>query len=228
MALTLELSHTEVIENERIAMTEINLNSTSQQTIAFFESLFGKVDENGFTEIVMGQPAIFVHRILPNEKADCITLFTTGMSTNALPVSSVGTGEMFRFAELFIQLPATWPMDSQSMRDIDHRWPIEWLQSLARGPFLAGMPLTGPLQIFENDTREDTLSPNNQFTGMMLLAEKRYERTDNETCVLYRMIPLYWEESQLVYASGPQPILQALDKARSPFIVDIHRKNVAV
>jgi hypothetical protein len=40
------------------------------------------------------------------------------------------------------------------------------------------------------------------------------------------MITRYREERQLVYQRGPQPILQALDKARSPFIVDLNRTNV--
>ena len=137
--------------------------------------------------------------------------------------------EAYQFAELFIQLPRDWPVDSTSLQDLENGWPIVWLRNLARYPHLNEASL-GPFTIITNaDSYGGHLTPNSKFTAILLLAEHMVESEDWDHPVnLYRMMPLYSEEVELHRKSQMTGLLNAFDRHKVSFVVDMNRKNVAL
>jgi hypothetical protein len=191
----------------------------------FFVDQFGRIQKNSINEIVHGDPSITIYVIPPNEKANCVTLFTAGMS--AQPMQAPKGAEEFRFAEFFLQLPADWPMTSAALTQPDHGWPIEWLRNLARFPFHNNTWIGGVSATFANESAKDVLAPNNRFTGMFAFAEHRFQRqSDGANVMLYRLIPLFWEEIQLERKQGVPALMRAFDKHQIGFVIDSQRINV--
>jgi hypothetical protein len=191
----------------------------------FFVTQFGRIQRNSINEIVHGDPSITIYVIPPNEKANCVTLFTAGMS--AQPMNTPPHANVFRFAELFLQLPADWPMTSAALTQPDHGWPIEWLRNLARFPFHNNTWIGGVSATFGNESAKDVLAPNNRFTGMFAFAEHRFQRqSDGANVMLYRLIPLFWEEIQLERKQGVPALMRAFDKHQIGFVIDSQRINV--
>jgi hypothetical protein len=83
-----------------------------------------------YHEIVSDRIHLDVLEYAPTADRPTWLLVTCGMS--ALPMTSPeGTG---RFAELCLELPATWPIDEEAFRDERHYWPIHLMKTLARLP----------------------------------------------------------------------------------------------
>jgi len=54
------------------------------------------------------------------------TLVTTGMSDYAM--TAPAGAEDYRHIELFMHLPADWPLSQEAWNEPNHYWPIEWKQ----------------------------------------------------------------------------------------------------
>ncbi len=84
------------------------------------------------------------------------------------------------------------------------------------------------MAVFANDSPNETLSPNNQFCGVMLFAHLRYQRADQCWVYVYRLLPLYWEEIELINREDVGALLNRFDSQSVGFAVDLHRKNVGL
>lgn len=62
------------------------------------------------------------------------SLVTVGMSDIAMPTPP--GAETYRYAELLLALPRTWPMSSPAWKREENYWPIRCLRALARMPYL--------------------------------------------------------------------------------------------
>lgn len=193
--------------------------------IDFFGSQFGPVKKESLIEIVPTTPAIAVHVVPASEGRDYVILFTTGMSAHAMTVPK--GSEEFRYAELFIQLPAKWPLSKQALEDRNYFWPIHWLRWVAKYPHQNQTWLGAPATIVAEEEPPQPFAPKIKFTSMLLLADKQLESETGKTIKLYRMAPLYTEERQLEIDKGIAALMRAFDKHNVPFIVDLKRKNVA-
>ncbi len=98
---------------------------------------------------------------------------------------------------------------------------------MAQYPHNADAWLGAPVTLMANDEPPKPLWPGSEFTTQMLFAESSFERSDGNTVQLYRMIPLYTSEREYELQHGLKRFMQALDKNKVPFIVDIHRKPFA-
>ena len=198
----------------------------ADEMIAFCEQDFGPVDPQALIEIVAStDPAITLHVVRPDKKRQHITVFTTGMSDKAMKVPK--DGKEFRFAELFIQLPAFWPLDKAHLEQHPNSfWPFEWLRKIAAYPHANKTWLGGPATIIANDDPPEPLAPKLKFTSLLALAEKQFTRTNGDLIRLYRLLPLYTEERDLEIREGIGALMNALDDNSIPFVVDLKRKNV--
>ena len=190
---------------------------------AFFEALYGPAETNSIHEVVSSEPEIEIQIIKPQDACNCITLFTTGMSVAAM---NAGIGEEdYRYGELFIQLPATWPVTADKFRDANFGWPVNWLRRIAQFPHLNELSL-GPAVVLGNSSPEETFAENNQFTGMLAIAEKSFRRSDEQGIVqFYRLLPLFWNEMQLEENGGLGALLKSLDDHKIDFVVDMQRPS---
>ena len=99
-----------------------------------------------YHELISDLVHIDVHVVNPTPQRNCYTLVTSGLSE--APMSVPEGLEALRFAELFIQLPPTWPLHELNKVAARRReespaeaaaaerwyWPIRWLKTLARLP----------------------------------------------------------------------------------------------
>ena len=197
----------------------------SEYVVAYFEEHFGPVRPGALIEIVPVEPPIAVHCVPAGEGRSHITLFTTGMSEQAMKVPQ--GSEDYRHAELFIQLPAGWPLTKKALADPKHGWPIRWLRQIAKYPHQNGTWLGGPATLIANDDPPQPLGPGLPFTSWLLIAEHDFVSSDGRKIQLFRMLPLYTEERNLEIQKGIAALLRALDRNSVPFIVDLKRKSVA-
>jgi hypothetical protein len=200
-------------------------NGVGQEVVAYFEEHFGPPQPQSQIEIVPTDPPISIHVIPAAEDRKYVTLFTTGMSAQAMNVPE-GTDD-FRFAELFIQLPANWPIDKKSLSSSKHGWPINWLRSIAKYPHQNSTWLGGPVTIIANGEPPEPLAPGLKFTSFLIMAEENVATSDGRTIYLYRLTPLYTEERQLEIKKGIPALVRALDERGVSLVVDLNRKNVA-
>ena len=217
---------TEEILGQQPARLRSDAEADADEVIAYFEEHFGPVDPLALVEIVPEGPPITIHVVRAAKDRQCVTLFTTGMS--ALPMTVPTGNEAFRYAELFLQLPADWPLDAKSLATSRHGWPIQWLRSSARYPNLHQTWLGGPTTIIANGEPPEPLAPEVKFTSLFLIAERDFPRSDGETVQLYRLLPLYTEERELEIQSGLPALMLAFDALSLPFLIDIHRPNAAL
>ncbi|MEX1224037.1 MAG: suppressor of fused domain protein [Pirellulales bacterium] len=200
--------------------------SPEMETVAYFQKQFGSVQPLALREIVPDDPSISIHAISPTTKRRSLILFTTGLSQR--PMNTPPDGQEFRFAELFIELPADWPLDENSLSDPRFGWPIHWLRSTAKYPVQHDTWLGGPLTIIANEEPPQPLAPGLEFTSLLLLAEKRFTTSDGRDIRIYRMTPLYTEERELEISQGAAALMNAFDKKGIAFKFDPKRPNVAI
>jgi hypothetical protein len=199
--------------------------SLEEEIIAHFDDHFGPVQSMSLGEIVPDDLPITIHVIPAAAGRNCVTLFTTGMSRRSMQVPE--GNEEYRFAELFVQLPRGWPLTKNALRDPNNAWPVKWLRRMAKYPYQNQTWLGGPVTIVSNGDPPERLSPNNDFTAMLLLAESDFRTRDHRIVQLYRMFPLYSEEREFELAHDAAALMRAFDRCSISFVVDLNRPNAA-
>lgn len=192
------------------------------EVVQYFQENCGDVAPRSLIEIVPTGLPVAIHVIPPAGNRTHVTLFTTGLSTKRMNVPSRWSA--FAFAEVFIELPGDWKYDSP---EAQWHWPVEWLRRIAQYPHDNNTNLGGPFTIIANDDPPKPLAPDTQFTCLLILAEKSFERTDGETVQLYRVIPLYTDERELELREGAPALMRAFDRNNVAFVVEMGRRSVA-
>ncbi len=154
-------------------------------------------------------------------------LFTLGMSL--VPMRVPEGQEAFRYAELAIELPPTWPLTTEALAQREHGWPIEWLLTLARYPYQQKTWLGAPVTILENGNPPQPIAPGTRLAAMLLLTRTTDDiaQTDGTTVKLYKLIPLYPEECQLEKDQGLPMLFAAFDQKGFSDVVDVNRPSAA-
>ena len=197
-----------------------------EEVIDYFSKHFGPVHPLALRDIVPTAPGIAIHRIPASVERPYLTLFTTGMSSRAMiaPVDNEETAK-FRYAELFIQLPADWPLDLDSLADPDRGWPIRWLRFIGTYPHQSGEWLGGPIAIVANGELPKPFAPKTPFTSMLLVAERSLVSREGLTIQLYRLTPIFTEERDLEKREGMEALFKAFTKRNVPMVVDVNRTS---
>jgi len=196
--------------------------STVGEVLRHFAENVGAVDKLAVIEIVRTDPPIRVHAVPADAGHDCVTLFTSGMSSRPMTVpADFPHSADYRLAELFIQLPPDWPY--RDLHNPLYNWPVRWLQWLSKYPHQQGTWLGGPVAIVDESDPPVAIGPNVRFNSMMAMAERRFERSDGQIVQLYRLTPLHPEERELERREGLDVLLRTLDAHDTPLVVDPNR-----
>ena len=200
--------------------------SLSDEVVPYFEKTIGPVDPLALIEIVPSTwPPIAIHLIQPSPSRDYLTLFTTGMSDQAMTVPA--GSEDYRYAELFMQLPANWPFGKDVPLVAENLWPMQCLRTIAGYVHASEGWLGGPVTIFAGSEPPEPLAPNVKFTSLLLLAKEKFISEDGRMIHLYHATPLHTEERDLEIREGIGALLRAFDREKVSFVVDLERKSVA-
>lgn len=157
-----------------------------------------------------------------------LTLVTTGTSEVAMPAPK--GFEDYRYVELFMHLPADWPLTEDSWKAPEHYWPIEWMRRIAHYPETSPVFL-GPEQTLGHSPPEP-FAPNTELSSIMLLPDPTpfgsLRLSDGRTVRFYELFPLYEEERVLKRDRGTHELLKLFQLHGVSKVVDPHRVNVAI
>jgi uncharacterized protein len=103
---------------------------------SLLSQLYGPVDSFVLQEVVPihDRVRISVSVVPPHDDHPYLTLFTTGMSDQAMTVPQ--GQEDFAHAELIMHLPGDWPHPRSIPIDHPMNWPVRWLRDFAYYPHL--------------------------------------------------------------------------------------------
>ena len=191
---------------------------------------FGEVLNQGMHELlpVSGDNKIAVN-IVPSSDESPITLFTTGVSDEALKVKKGGKG--VQHIELIMHLPSTWPLMPGGKLTKSNGWPAKWLQNV--GGFLhnEGISLDGPFLIVTPEEPPRPLGPNTKMTCLLLMAVPDAWGTikidKKKTVRFFNVSPLYTEERDFESEAGLAKLLSRFQENGITTVLDVKRKNVA-
>lgn len=167
-------------------------------------------------EIISDLVHVDIHVVAPTAQRNYYTLITSGMSDRAM--NAPEGMEAWRFSELLLCLPPTWPMDQEAWKDEAHYWPLRWLKMLARFPHEHKAWLWQWHTIPNGDPSE-ALAPGLQLTGVMLMPPVHTPRAFRElridaekTIHFHALVPLTTDEMQLKLEHGAEALLPGFDK----------------
>lgn len=187
---------------------------------------YGPVQELALMEIVPSS-GIAVNVIPARPGHNPLILFTTGMSDR--PQTVPADRDAYRYTELFIRLPAGWPLQGDAFRKSENGWPVEWLKQIACYPHDNDTWLGGPFTIIANDEPPEPLARNTRLSCLMLLHEGGevgvVRCRDGRGVALYSMVPLYTEERDLERSAGVAALFERLQAHDVSFVVDPNRVN---
>lgn len=194
------------------------------------ERYIGKA-EMVWHELVSDIVHLDVHHVRPTPERNVHTLITTGMSD--LPMTTPPGMEAFKYAELLITLPPTWPVDGESFKDERNYWVVKLLKSLARLPHTYEtwlwwghtVPNGNPGTRYHPSTKQNgaILAPPVTVPKNFLTLECSPEKTVH----FFSVIPLYEEEMNLKLKKGMHALFDLLKKNGVNEVVDINRTSVA-
>lgn len=202
------------------------MNPSHQQICQHLEKHFGTVRPNGLGEF---KPDIGVYLNVAGPVGDRVTLFTTGLSD--FPMTVPEGQEEYQHAELFIHLPADWPLERAQLRDPGNLWPIEWLRTLSEFPRDNNTWLGGPSTIVANGEPPEPLGPNTNLSSLLLLHDTEVgtlSLADGRKVIFYSLVPIYTEERQLEMNSSLKELLERFNRHRVSNVVCLDRVNAAV
>jgi hypothetical protein len=187
-------------------------------------SHFGPVHDLSLAEI-MPVSGVTIHVIPSRTSRDPTILFTTGMSSEAQIVPP--GQEEYRYTELFVRLPADWPLDH--LEKPENFWPIKWIKQIACHPHDNNTWLGGAFAIVSNNDPPEPLGLGTSLSCMMLLCETEELNPilsqDGRLIKLYSLIPLYTEERDLERSQGVGALFDRLTALGVSFVIEPRRIN---
>jgi len=194
-----------------------NLANSRRNCLAeFFTRNYGDLNPHVISNVVDDDPPISIQPVIGK---DCLVLYTIGMSFQ--PMNAPPEWSQFSLAELFIQLPLGW--DYSDIDNPNRAWPIEWLQNIASFPHRQNTWLGGPAMVLGGPDGQGFLSPDNRFSGMLVI-DSHIVYDEKSEIHLYRLMPLYHEEILMDREHGLGELLTAMDRAKISYIVDPDRQ----
>ena len=178
------------------------------------ERVLGDGEGVVFHELVSDLIHLDVHFIPPGPDRNRNTLVTSGMAER--PMTVPDGLEDYRYAELVLALPTSWPLEQEAFADERHYWPIRLLKSLARLPhdyetFLYyghTIPNGDPPQPYADDTAFC-----GALVGSPLLTPEAFDELaldDGRTIRFYGVFPLYADELAYKLEHGASEIWERM------------------
>ena len=182
---------------------------------------------------------IDIHCVLPRKGRNFYTLVTSGMSDKSM-ITPIEASE-FRFAELVIYLPSTWPLDKEHSRLEEYYWPVRLLKDLTKMPHMLETWL-GPGHTIANGEPPEPYAANTRMCGSVLLEPvlepvgfRRLKASPAKTINYLLVFPLYKEEMIFTMKYGMDMLLERLERKRTSPIpqyrqrecVQYTKKNIA-
>jgi hypothetical protein len=158
------------------------------------------------------------------------SLVTVGMSDIAMPTPP--GAETYRYAELLLALPRTWPMSSPAWKREENYWPIRCLRALARMPYLHDAWVGPGYSVSHGGEPPHPYARATRLCGAFVTPPMRYETNflavvirPEKVVRFHAVIPLYREELAFRYEAGPRALRMRLTDHGVTELLDPRRKS---
>jgi len=197
----------------------------------FLEPLFGGV-ELTYHEIKSHVVHIDAHRFEETEGPGFYTFVTTGMGSKPMNVpANVSDPEKYRYAELVMHLPLSWPMEWEELSKPENMWPISALMSFA------GLPHRGETFVWIGHTMEIGEQPNTKMSAALICPTyvipegfQVVQIENRDPIPLLTVVFIYPEELEFCKVSGSEAFFKRLrESGLTPidfYVLDKNRKNI--
>lgn len=182
-----------------------------------------------FHEIISDLVHLDVYIVAPSSEHPYYTLMTSGMSDRPMAVPE--GCEEWRYAELLLCLPPSWPLREQDFKDNANYWPILWLKRLARLPHQYNTWLA-PTHTVPNGDPAQPYAPNTRLCCALISQPLRFgeealtiEANPDKTINLLSFIPIYREEMDYKLQHGCEALYDKLDSIGVSELLDVQREN---
>lgn len=196
---------------------------------AHIDRHLGKV-ETVFHELISDKVHIDVHIVAPTPERPYYALVTSGMSDR--PMTAPEGAEDFRHAELYLFLPADWPMGDEAWKNDDNYWPVRALKFLARFPHDYSTWLSYGHTI-PNGNPPQPFADNTALSGFMLLTPMsapaefhELKITEEKTIRFYALVPIHADEMAMKLKTGAETLHQRLLEAGHGELIEPGRSSV--
>jgi hypothetical protein len=143
-------------------------------------------------------------------------LVTSGLSDR--PMQAPEGYEDCCYAELYLCLPPSWPLETEDFRDERNYWPIRLLQMLGRFPHVFDawlwmyhtLPNFDPPQAYADNTRLCGAMLGPPISVPMDFAS--LQPPDSPAIYFFSVLPLYQDEMNFKIKNGGKPLLANLFK----------------
>ncbi|MBB4635084.1 suppressor of fused domain protein [Longimicrobium terrae] len=185
--------------------------------------------EQVFHEIVSPTVHVDIHWVAPSRERPWHILVTSGMSER--PMNAPEGMEGFRYAELLVSLPATWPLTVEAFEDEANYWPLRWLKILARFAHEYDTWLSFG-HTMPNGNPPEPFAPSTQLCGMMLVPPAQapdffeLDAGGGRTIHFWSLLPLHGDEVDLKLREGADALLDRFDKAGVGEVINPARPSV--
>ena len=183
-----------------------------------------------FHDTISEYVRVHIHVVEATKERPYHTLITSGMSDR--PMRTPKEVKEYRFAELVISLPPTWPLDGKGWKHERHWWPFQWLRQIARLPHEFNTFLFYGHTVPNGDPAKP-FAPGTKLCCMLLSSpvlcgeEADTLAIDKKTQIhFYSPIPIYREEMDFALSRGSVELLERLENAGVTELWDLQRTNV--
>jgi hypothetical protein len=189
----------------------------------------GNVD-NVFHEVVSDLIHVDIYISHPSPERNYYTLITSGMSS--LPMHPSDEYQAYKYTELFLCLPSTWPMTDSEFRKDENYWPFRCLKYLARFPH-EYKTWIWKYHTIPNGNPMRSYSPNTKLSCAMLSFPTKFEKefyklriSQNKTIYFHSVLMLYKEEIEYKLKHGAESLMELFNSNGISELVDIKRNSV--
>lgn len=190
----------------------------------FFEAEFVSPPMATIQGLLDSDPSIAIHVI---DDGYQYILQTEGIASTPIPVEP--GDEEYQFIEIELILPCDWPVGEELLKTDENAWPVTWLRRLAMHPHQSAIPIT-KLFFYPNGSPPKPFASNTELSVWMLMQAPREPLyiSDDKQIVIFRAVPLYKEEYDLVQKHGLGELGKRFDENKiQPHQIFV-RKNVGL
>ena len=226
----LQTMATEIEDDDWDADGIATQGNDEEKIVAYVSQRFGQADELALREVlpVLKDVHIAIHVIRPTKQHPFMTFFTTGMSSRAMNVPA--GQEAFRFGQLSMHLPKTWPHPREVATDNTAAlWPVQILRQLAYLPHVNNS-WYGPFHTAAFEDPPQPFGPNTLQSSALLVADKLLplQLRSDKSVKFFTVIPIYTEELGIAMKLGMNELLDELQKHGVTPMVEPGRVNVGL
>lgn len=215
-------------EADRVKKAPVPPDHSIDKIAAHIRKHIGEITQV-FHEETSDSLCIDVLHIAPNERRNCHTFVTRGMSL--LPMTVPPGAKDSPYAELMISLPPEWPICSEAGCCF---WPFKWLKKLACFPHEYQTWL-GRGHTMPNGDPPEPFAENTRLSAFILLPSSLYSKDffaleiDGEKTIHFlSVIPIYGEERDFKLRHGFTAFWKRLRGYGVSEPVDIERENICI